>query len=145
MKPPRILVHTLFTLFKRHSHPVHILLTKRTYLYINQWIRRCEGMKEKIALPDVFPTFFRFSRTFPPLIFSPRQSVSRHLAGKAHCNAGTATHWHARKTAPRCCKHRQLASPTKLKPICMKFQIFHFTLTSPDFTLSYLNNLFSSI
>ena len=27
----------------------------------------------------------------------------------------------------------------------MKFQIFHFTLTSPDFTLSYLNNLFSSI
>ena len=81
-------------------------------------------------------TFFRFSRTFPPLIFSPRQPVSRHLAGKAHCNAGTATHWHARKTAPRCCKHRQLASPTKLKPICTKFQIFHFTLTSLDFTLS---------
>ena len=47
MKPPRILVHTLFTLFKRHSHPVHILLTKRTYLYINQWIRWREGMKEK--------------------------------------------------------------------------------------------------
>ena len=66
MKPPRILVNTLFTLFKRHSHPVHILLTKRTYLYINQWIRRREGMKEKIALPDVFPTLFRFSRTFPP-------------------------------------------------------------------------------
>ena len=66
MKPPRILVHTLFTLFKRHSHPVHILLIKRTYLYINQGIRRREGMKEKNALPDVFPTFFRFSRTFPP-------------------------------------------------------------------------------
>ena len=145
MKPPRILVHTLFTLFKRHSHPVHILLTKRTYLYINQWIRRREGMKEKIALPDVFPTLFRFSRTFPPLIFSPRQAISRHLAGKAHCNAGAATHRHARKTAPQCCKHRQLVSPTKLKPICMKFQIFHFTLTSLDFTLSYLNNLFSSI
>lgn len=133
MKPPRILVNTLFTLFKRRSHPVHILLIKRTYLYVNQWIRRCEGMKEKKLLCW---TFFRFSRTFPPLIFSPRQSVSRHLAGKAHCNAGTATHWHARKTAPRCCKHRQLASPTKLKPICTKFQIFHFTLTSLDFTLS---------
>ena len=102
MKPPRILVHTLFTLFKRHSHPVHILLTKRTYLYINHGIRRREGMKEKIALLDIFPTFFRFSRTFPPLIFSLRQTVSRHLAGKAHCNAGAATHWHARKTAPRC-------------------------------------------
>ena len=134
MKPPRILVHTLFTLFKRHSHPVHILLTKRTYLYINHGIRRREGMKEKIALPDVFPTFFRFSRTFLPLIFSPRQTVSSHLASKAHCNAGAATHWHARKTAPQCCKHRQLVSPTKLKPICMKFQIFHFTLTSLDFT-----------
>ena len=145
MKPPRILVNTLFTLFKRHSHPVHILLTKRTYLYINHGIRRREGMKEKIALPDVFPTFFRFSRTFPPLIFSPRQTVSRHLAGKAHCNAGTATHQHARKTAPQCCKHRQLVLPTKLKPICMKFHIFHFTLTSLDFTLSYLNNLFSGI
>lgn len=93
-----------------------------------------KACKKKIALPDVFPTFFRFSRTFPPLIFSPRQTVSRHLAGKAHCNAGTATHQHARKTAPRCCKHRQLVLPTKLKPICMKFQIFHFTLTSLDFT-----------
>ena len=137
MKPPRILVNTLFTLFKRHSHPVHILLTKRTYLYINQWIRRREGMKEKIALPDVFPTFFRFSRTFPSLIFSPRQTVSRHLAGKAHCNAGTATHWHARKTAPQCCKHRQLALPTKLKPICTKSKFFTSLLlhsTSLDFT-----------
>ena len=130
MKPPRIIVHTLFTLFKRHSHPVHILLTKRTYLYINHGIRRREGMKEKIALLDIFPTFFRFSRTFPPLIFSPRQAISHHLAGKAHCNAGATTHWHARKTAPQCCKHRQLVLPTKLKPICMKFQIFHFTLTS---------------
>ena len=55
MKPPRILVHTLFTLFKRRSHPVHILLIKRTYLYVNQWIRRREGMKEKIALLDIFP------------------------------------------------------------------------------------------
>ena len=128
MKPPRILVNTLFTLFKRHSHPVHILLTKRTYLYINQWIRRREGMKEKNCFAgrfsDVFPTFFRFSRTFPPLIFSPRQTVSRHLAGKAHCNAGTATHQHARKTAPQCCKHRQLVSPTKLKPICTKSKFF---------------------
>ena len=121
MKPPRILVNTLFTLIKRRSHPVHILLIKRTYLYVNQWIRRREGMKEKKLLCW---TFFRFSRTFPPLIFSPRQSVSRHLAGKAHCNAGTATHWHARKPAPRCCKHRQLASPTKLKPICTKSKFF---------------------
>ena len=59
MKPPRILVHTLFTLFKRHSHPVHILLTKRTYLYINQAIRLREGMKEKNCLTrrssDVYP------------------------------------------------------------------------------------------
>ena len=141
MKPPRILVHTLFTLFKRHSHPVHILLTKRTYLYINQAIRRREGMKEKNALPDVFPTLFRFSRTFPPLIFSPRQTVSSHLAGKAHCNAGTATHRHARITAPQCCKHRQLVSPTKLKPICMNFQIFHFTLTSLDFTRLHSTSL----
>ena len=141
MKPPRILVHTLFTLFKCHSRPVHILLTKRTYLYINQWIRRREGMKEKIALLDIFPTFIRFSRTFPPLIFSPRQTVSRHLAGKAHCNAGTETHQHARKTAPQCCKHRQLVLPTKLKPICMKFQIFHFTLTSLDFTRLHSTSL----
>ena len=59
MKPPRILVHTLFTLFKRHSHPVHILLTKRTDLYINQWIRRCEGMKEKNCFAG------RFSDVFP--------------------------------------------------------------------------------
>ena len=135
MKPPRILVNTLFTLFKRHSHPVHILLTKRTYLYINHGIRRREGMKEKKLLCRTF--FRRFSASagrFRPLIFSPRQTVSRHLAGKAHCNAGTATHQHARKTAPQCCKHRQLASPTKLKPFCMKFQIFHFTLTSLDFT-----------
>ena len=124
MKQPRILVHTLFTLFKRHSHLVHILLTKRTYLYINQWIRRREGMKEKKLPCRIFPTFFRFSRTFPPLIFSPRQTVSRHLAGKAHCNAGATTHWHARKTAPQCCKHRQLASPTKLKPICTKSKFF---------------------
>ena len=148
MKPPRILVHTLFTLFKRHSHPVHILLTKRTYLYINHGIRRREGMKEKIALPDVFPTFIRFSRTFPPLIFSSRQTVSSHLAGKAHCNAGSATHRHARITAPQCCKHRQLVLPTKLKPICTKSKFFTSLLlhpTSLDFTLSYLNNLFSSI
>ena len=59
MKPPRILVHTLFTLFKRHSHPVHILLTKRTYLYINQWIRRREGMKEKNCFAG------RFSDVYP--------------------------------------------------------------------------------
>ena len=59
MKPPRILVHTLFTLFKRHSHPVHILLTKRTYLYINQWIRWREGMKEKNCFAG------RFSDVFP--------------------------------------------------------------------------------
>ena len=40
------------------------------------------------------------------------------------------------------------SSPTKLKPICMKFQISTSLLlhpTSLDFTLSYLNNLFSSI
>ena len=59
MKPPRILVNTLFTLFKRHSHPVHILLTKRTYLYINQAIRRREGMKGKNCFTG------RFSDIFP--------------------------------------------------------------------------------
>ena len=127
MKPPRILVHTLFTLFKRHSHPVHILLTKRTYLYINQWIRWREGMKEKNCFAGRFSDVIPLQQDVSALIFSPRQTVSRHLAGKAHCNAGTATHQHARKTAPQCCKHRQLASPTKLKPICMKFQIFYFT------------------
>ena len=59
MKPPRILVNTLFTLFKRHSHPVHILLTKRTYLYINHGIRRREGMKEKNCFTG------RFSDVYP--------------------------------------------------------------------------------
>lgn len=69
MKPPRILVHTLFTLFKRHSHPVHILLTKRTYLYINQWIRRREGRNER---KNCFAG--RFSNVFPPLqdVSAPR-------------------------------------------------------------------------
>ena len=59
MKPPRILVHTLFTLFKRHSYPVHILLTKHTYLYINHGIRRREGMKEKNCFTG------RFSDVYP--------------------------------------------------------------------------------
>ena len=59
MKPPRILVNTLFTPFKRHSHPVHILLIKRTYLYVNQWIMRREGMKEKNCFTG------RFSDIFP--------------------------------------------------------------------------------
>ena len=141
MKPPRILVHTLFTLFKRRSHPVHILLIKRTYLYVNQWIRRCEGMKEKNCFAGHFsasagrfrPSFFLRDRLFPVTLRAKRTAMQapRHtgMQGKPLHDV----------------EHRQLASPTKLKPICMKFQIFHFTLTSLDFILSYLNNLLSSI
>ena len=66
MKPPRILVHTLFTLFKRHSHPIHILLTKRTYLYVNQWIRRCKGMKEKLLCRTFFRRFSASAGRFRP-------------------------------------------------------------------------------
>ena len=134
-----------FTLCSHFSSAIHIPFTfysqnAPTSISISG-LGGVKEWKKKIALPDVFPTFIRFSWTFPPLIFSPRQTVSRHLAGKAHCNAGAATHWHARKTAPQCCKHRQLVSPTKLKPFCMKFQIFHFTLTSLDFTRLHSTSL----
>ena len=136
MKPPRILVHTLFTLFKRRSHPVHILLIKRTYLYVNQWIRRREGMKEKNCFAG------RFSDVYPL-----QQDVSApHFLSATACFPSpcgqSALQCRHRDTLPceenrsTSCKHRQLASPTKLKPICTKFQIFHFTLTSLDFTLS---------
>ena len=133
MKPPRILVHTLFTPFKRHSHPVHILLTKRTYLYINQWIRRREGMKEKNCFAG------RFSDVFPL-----QQDVSApHFLSSTDCFPSPCgqSALQCRHRDTLACKenhttmlHRQLASPTKLKPICMKFQFFHFTLTSLDFT-----------
>ena len=140
MKPPRILVHTLFTPFKRHSHPVHILLTKRTYLYINQWIRRREGMKEKNCFAG------RFSDVIPL-----QQDVSAHhflsATGCFPSPCGQSA-LQCRHRGTLACKknrttmlHRQLVSPTKLKPICMKFQIFHFTLTSLDFTRLHSTSL----
>ena len=145
MKPPRILVHTLFTRFKRHSHPVHILLTKRTYLYINHGIRRREGMKEKIALLDVFPTFF-------PL----QQDVSApHFLSSTDCfpsPCGQSALQCRHRDTPACEENRStvLQTPSigiadKVKADLHEIQIFHFTFTSLDFTLSYLNNLFSSI
>lgn len=140
MKPPRILVNTLFTLFKRHSHPVHILLTKRTYLYINQWIRRREGMKEKIALPDVFPL---------------QQDVSApHFLSSTDCfpsPCGQSALQCRRRNTLACEENRStvLQTPSigiadKVKADLHEIPNFHFTLTSPDFTLSSINILLST-
>ena len=134
MKPPRILVHTLFTLFKRHSHPVHILLTKRTYLYINQWIRRREGMKEKNCFARRFSDVFPLQQDVSASHFLSSTDCFPSPCGQSALQCRHRDTPACEETASQCCKHRQLASPTKLKPICMKFQIFHFTLTSPDFT-----------
>ena len=134
MKPPRILVHTLFTLFKRHSHPVHILLTKRTYLYINQWIRRREGMKEKNCFAG------RFSDVFPL-----QQDVSApHFLSSTDCfpsPCGQSALQCRRRNTPACEENRStvLQTPSigiadKVKADLHEIQIFHFTLTSPDFT-----------
>ena len=134
MKPPRILVHTLFTLFKRHSHPVHILLTKRTYLYINQWIRRREGMKEKNCFAG------RFSDVIPL-----QQDVSApHFLSATDCFPSpcrqSALQCRHRDT-PACEENRStvLQTPSigiadKVKANLHEIQIFHFTLTSLDFT-----------
>ena len=124
MKPPRILVHTLFTRFKRHSHPVHILICKRTYLYINHGIRRREGMKEKLLCWTFFrrfsasagrfrPSFSLLDRLFPVTLRAKRTAMQapRHTSMRG-------------KPLPQCCKHRLLASPTKLKPICTKSKFF---------------------
>ncbi len=134
MKPPRILVNTLFTLFKRHSHPVHILLTKRTYLYINQWIRRCEGMKEKNCLTrrssDVYPL---------------QQDVSApHFLSATDCfqsPCGQSALQCRQRDTPACEDNRSTVLQTssigiadKVKADLHEIQIFHFTLTSPDFT-----------
>jgi len=134
MKPPRILVHTLFTLFKRHSHPVHILLTKRTYLYINLWIRRREGMKEKNCFAG------RFSDVFPL-----QQDVSApHFLSSTDCfpsPCGQSALQCRRRNTPACEENRStvLQTPSigiadKVKADLHEIQIFHFTLTSPDFT-----------
>ena len=134
MKPPRILVNTLFTLFKRHSHPVHILLTKRTYLYINQWIRRREGMKEKNCFAG------RFSDVYPL-----QQDVSApHFLSSTDCfpsPCGQSALQCRRRNTPACEGNRStvLQTPSigiadKVKADLHEIQIFHFTLTSPDFT-----------
>ena len=110
MKPPRILVHTLFTLFKRRSHPVHILLIKRTYLYVNQWIRRREGMKEKIALLDIFPlqqdvsapSFSLRDSLFPVTLRAKRTAMQapRHtgMRGKPLHDVANTVNWHRRQS-----------------------------------------------
>ncbi len=134
MKPPRILVNTLFTLFKRHSHPVHILLTKRTYLYINQWIRRREGMKEKNCFARRFSDVYPLQQDVSASHFLSATDCFPSPCGQSALQCRHRDTLACEKTAPQCCKHRQLVLPTKLKPICMKFQIFHFTLTSLDFT-----------
>ena len=114
MKPPRILVNTLFTLFKRHSHPVHILLTKRTYLYINQGIRRREGMKEKNCFArrssDIFsasagrfrPSFSLRDSLFPVTLRAKRTAMQapRHtgMRGKPLHDVANAVNWHRQQS-----------------------------------------------
>lgn len=145
MKPPRILVNTLFTLFKRHSHPVHILLTKRTYLYINQWIRRREGMKEKNCFAR------RFSDVFPL-----QQDVSAsHFLSSTGCfpsPCGQSALQCRHRDTPACEENRStvLQTPSigiadKVKADLHEIPNFHFTLTSPDFTFSPINVLLSGI
>ena len=141
MKPPRILVHTLFTLFKRHSHSVHILLTKRTYLYINQWIRRCECMKEKNCFTG------RFSDIFPL-----QQDVSApHFLSATDCfpsPCGQSALQCRRRNTPACEENRStvLQTPSigiadKVKADLHEIQIFHFTFTSLDFTRLHSTSL----
>ena len=145
MKPPRILVHTLFTLFKRHSHPVHILLTKRTYLYINHGTRRREGMKEKKLLCRTF--FRRFSASAGRFsdVFPLQQDVSApHFLSATDCfpsPCGQSALQCRRRNTPACEENRStvLQTPSigiadKVKADLHEIQIFHFTLTSPDFT-----------
>ena len=145
MKPPRILVNTLFTLFKRRSHPVHILLTKRTYLYINQWIRRREGMKEKNCFAG------RFSDVYPL-----QQDVSApHFLSSTDCfpsPCGQSALQCRHRDTPACEENRStvLQTPSigiadKVKADLHEIPNFHFTLTSPDFTLSSINVLLSGI
>ena len=145
MKPPRILVNTLFTLFKRHSHPVHILLTKRTYLYINQTIRRREGMKEKKCFAG------RFSDVFPL-----QQDVSApHFLSSTDCfpsPCGQSALQCRHRDTPACEENRStvLQTPSigiadKVKADLHEIPNFHFTLTSPDFTFSSINVLLSGI
>ena len=110
MKPPRILVHTLFTLFKRRSHPVHILLIKRTYLYVNQWIRRREGMKEKNCFAGHFsasagrfrPSFSLRDSLFPVTLRAKRTAMQapRHtgMRGKPLHDVANTVNWHRRQS-----------------------------------------------
>ena len=145
MKPPRILVHTLFTLFKRHSHPVHILLTKRTYLYINQRIRWREGMKEKNCFAG------RFSDVIP---LQQDVSAPHFLSSTGYfpspCGQSALQCRH--RDTPACEENRStvLLTPSigiadKVKADLHEIPNFSLHSTSLDFTLSYLNNLFSSI
>ena|GEM_PF-2912593 len=110
MKPPRILVNTLFTLFKRRSHPVHILLIKRTYLYVNQWIRRREGMKEKNCFAGHFsasagrfrPSFSLRDSLFPVTLRAKHTAMQapRHtgMRGKPLHDVANTVNWHRRQS-----------------------------------------------
>ena len=144
MKPPRILVHTLFTLFKRHSHPVHILLTKRTYLYINQWIRWREGMKEKNCFAG------RFSDVIPL-----QQDVSAsHFLSSTDCfpsPCGQSALQCRHRDTLACEENRStmLQTPSigianKVKANLHEIPNFslhsYFTLSLPDFTLRCLSH-----
>ena len=145
MKPPRILVHTLFTLFKRHSHPVHILLTKRTYLYINQWIRWREGMKEKNCFAGRFsdviplqqdvsaPHFLSSTGYFPSPCGQSALQCRRHDTLACEENRSTVL------------QTPSIGIADKVKADLHEIPNFSLHPTSLDFTLSYLNNLFSSI
>ena len=141
MKPPRILVHTLFTPFKRHSHPVHILLTKRTYLYINQWIRQREGMKGKNCFAG------RFSNVIPL-----QQDVSApHFLSATDCfpsPCGQSALQCKHRDTPAYEENRSTVLQTssigiadKVKADLHEIQIFHFTFTSPDFTRLHSTSL----
>ena len=124
MKPPRILVHTLFTLFKRHSYPVHILLTKHTYLYINHGIRRREGMKEKNCFAGRFSDVIPLQQDVSAPHFLSATDCFPSPCGQSALQCRHRDTLACEKTAPQCCKHRQLVLPTKLKPICTKSKFF---------------------
>ncbi|MEE0447167.1 MAG: hypothetical protein UDM12_04245 [Prevotellamassilia sp.] len=93
----------------------------------------------------------RFSDVFPL-----QQDVSApHFLSSTDCfpsPCGQSALQCRRRNTPACEENRStvLQTPSigiadKVKADLHEIQIFHFTLTSLDFTLSYLNNLFSGI
>ena len=135
MKPPRILVNTLFTLFKCHSRPVHILLTKRTYLYINQWIRWREGMKEKNCFAG------RFSDVIPL-----QQDVSvPHFLSATDCfpsPCGQSALQYRHRDTPACEENRSTVLQTPSIGIADKVKAVLHEI--PNFSLhSYFTRLHS--